>query len=140
MRPPSTPSSPFDRPLARQVWFVDLTGSKESEQEGSRPAVVVNRDGTGKQHDVFVIVPVTSEGVEVKRKWRGVTILQAREGNGLKLPSAVLGFQVRALARGRFLYQMGTLDAVEWSLVVKALGDVFPSILTTPPPTLTASQ
>lgn len=125
----STPTKPVQRPALKEVWYVNLAGTKGGEQEDSRPAVVVSRSGVGRQHNVVVIIPLTSKGVEGKRKWLGVRVIQPRDGNGLSKPSAVLGFQVRALDVQRFIKLMGTLDDNEWSSVQMALGDVFPPIV-----------
>jgi mRNA interferase MazF len=105
-----------------EVWLIDLDPAVGSEIRKTRPAVIVNDDAVGLL-PLRVIVPITEwkdrYGVA---PWM-VQILPSSE-NGLDKLSAADAFQVRSLARQRFLRKLGNLSDAVMRSISKALATV----------------
>ncbi|HMD97791.1 MAG TPA: type II toxin-antitoxin system PemK/MazF family toxin [Terriglobia bacterium] len=105
--------------LRGDVYLADLSPTKESEQAGKRPVVVVSRDAINQSSPVVIAVPIT--GLEHKtRIYPSQVRLNAGTG-GLSKDSVVLGEQVRAISKGRLTKRLGRLTADEMRLIATAL-------------------
>lgn len=93
------------------IVFVNLPQTSDSaghEQVGTRPALVVHEDTTTDTLSVIMIVPFTSN---IKAQQFPHTILiQPSKENGLKVPSVLLVFQLRAIDKHRIGKRLGHLE------------------------------
>lgn len=105
-----------------EVWLINLDPTLGAEIRKTRPAVIVNDDGVGVL-PLRVIVPLTD--------WKdhyGVAPWMVRieptRSNGLGKLSAADAFQVRSVAKERFVRQMGTLSDGQMRELERALAVV----------------
>jgi mRNA interferase MazF len=91
------------------VYDVRFDPVEDSEQGGTRPAVIVSRDAINRSSPVIVVVPLT-RAVHVKRQYPNNVRLAKGQG-GLTADSVALCGQVRALSTDRLLRQRGHLLA-----------------------------
>lgn len=86
-----------DFPRRGQIYWVDLSPTKGSEQSGRRPAVIVSNDITNQHGSVVVIVPMTSK---TKHKRLSVNV-HLPANNPLPQEGLVLCNQIRTVAQER---------------------------------------
>lgn len=100
-----------------QVWYVELSGAKGSEQGGVRPCLIVQNDKGNEYAPTTIIAPITSRHTKAKLPthiWLSVTC-------GLKVNSMVELEQVRTVDKSRLLQYVGEIQQGEMNLVNKAL-------------------
>jgi mRNA interferase MazF len=102
-----------------EVWLINLDPSVGAEIRKTRPAVIVNDDAVGAL-PLRVIVPLT-EWRERYAQAPWMVHIPARVGNGLDKASAADAFQVRSVARERFVRRLGTLSELEMRSLGRAL-------------------
>lgn len=90
-----------------------------SEQQGTRPVVVVSRDAINKSSPVVIVVPLTDRANKTKI-YPSQVILKAGEG-GLARESVALGEQVRAISTKRLIKQLGHLAPHSITAIAAAL-------------------
>jgi mRNA interferase MazF len=78
------------------------------EQVGTRPALVVQNDASGKSFSVVMIVPFTSN-LNAQRFQHTILIEPSKE-NGLSVTSVLLVFQLRAIDKQRITKKIGRLE------------------------------
>jgi mRNA interferase MazF len=101
------------------VYDARLNPTEGSEQAGVRPVVIVSRDAINKNSSVVVVVPLTN-AANVERSYPNNVTISKGEG-GLAVESALLGGQVRAIAKARLLHRRGTLSPEVMEQVNRAL-------------------
>ena len=92
-----------------EVYWADLKPRSGSEQQGTRPVVVVSHDAFNQTPSwrSVIVVPVSTSKAQAKR---GPTALFLPKGTaGLKHDSVALCHQVTTLDRGKLTKQVGTL-------------------------------
>ena len=105
-----------------EVWLINLDPTVGDEIKKTRPAVIVNDDAIGIL-PLKVIVPIT----EWKERYAiapWVVQLEPDPESGLDKPSAADAFQVRSVARERFVRRLGKLSGKEMQEITKALAIV----------------
>lgn len=95
-----------------QVWLVDLEPVRGSEASKVRPCVIVSNDGSNAAaaragEGVVTVAPVTSNVASV---WP-FQVLVAAADSPLDRDSKIQAEQVRAIAPGRMVRQLGTLGS-----------------------------
>lgn len=90
-----------------EVYLIRLDPTEGSEQAGTRPAVLISRDAINQYSPVVVICPITDLS-HISKPYPSDVLVKAPEG-GLNKDSVVLTGQVRAVAKHRFLKQLGQL-------------------------------
>lgn len=91
-----------------EIWFVRFGPVEGSEQDGTRPALIVSRNAINDTRRVVVVVPLTSD------KGRPLLPSQLRVEAGtanLTVTSVMLTEQVRAVAKSRLIRRLGVLPA-----------------------------
>jgi mRNA interferase MazF len=106
------PQSP---PRRGEVYQVDFSPARGSEQAGRRPAVVISLDSFNTRMPVVVVAAVTSQ---VKSY---VFTVDLPEGKPLERHSQVLAFQVMTVDKTRLAQYAGSLDADQLSRLKDAL-------------------
>ncbi len=105
-------------PLRGEVCFVDLDSSREREQAGKRPALVVSTNGFNESPaDLGVVVPITSKDKSIP--WH--VPLQPPEG-GTKTKSFST---VRSVSHDRMVQRWGTVSAATLDEVENRLRILF---------------
>jgi mRNA interferase MazF len=106
-----------------EVWLINLDPSLGAEIRKTRPAVIVNDDAVGVL-PLRVIVPLTEwKGRYADAPW--MVRVRPRPANGLDKDSAADAFQIRSVARERFVKLLGTLTDPE----MKAIGGALALVL-----------
>jgi len=102
-----------------EIWLINLDPSIGAEIRKTRPAVIVSSDAVGVL-PLKVIVPLT----DWKDRYRiagWMVPVEASARNGLEKASAADTFQVRSLARERFVRRLGDMDEKQMSEIAQAL-------------------
>jgi len=104
----------LSKPSRGEIWFLNLDPTRDHEQAGSRPALVISVDTFNHgPADLVVILPVTSKAKGIPFH---LTVMPP-EG-GIRQPSFIKCEDVRSVSRARLLERWGkvaphTLAAVE---------------------------
>jgi len=108
--------------LRGEVWLINLDPTFGSEIKKTRPAVIVNDDAIGIL-PLKVIVPITDWKDHYSvASW--MVRLETDAENGLSKTSAADTFQVRSVAKERFVRQVGKLSDMVMLEISKALAIV----------------
>ena len=102
------------------IYQANLDPTKDSEQAGKRPVVIVSRNGINRSSPVVVIVPIT-KFTQDKKIYPSHHLLKAASANGLNTDSIVKCEQIRAIAKSRLSHKWGSLSAEDLSKVDTAL-------------------
>jgi mRNA interferase MazF len=90
------------------VYSVEIPQSNGHEQAGTRPAVVVQDSEFTERLSTVLLVPLTSN--QAALAFPGTFLIRPDAKKGLRLPSVVLGFQLRAIDKRRLGRRLGRLD------------------------------
>jgi mRNA interferase MazF len=93
------------KPSRGEVWFLDLDPTRDREQSGSRPALVISVDAFNHgPADLVVVLPVTS-----KAKGIPFHVALAPPEGGIRQPSFIKCEDVRSVSRSRLRERWGTV-------------------------------
>lgn len=106
-------------PRRGKIYLLRLDPAEDSEQRGTRPAVVVSRDAINRASPVIVVCPLT-DARHVPRLYPSDVPVKAPEG-GLTKDSVVLTGQIRAVAKIRLLRCLGGLQPETMGRIEQAL-------------------
>jgi len=102
-----------------EVWLINLDPTVGAEIRKTRPAVIVNDDALGVL-PLRVIVPITEwKDRYAVAPW--MVRLEPDAENGLTKTSAADTFQVRSVARERFVRRIGRLSDAAMQEIAQAL-------------------
>ncbi|NJN96768.1 MAG: type II toxin-antitoxin system PemK/MazF family toxin [Anaerolineales bacterium] len=105
-----------------EVWLINLDPTIGAEIKKARPVVIVNDDAIGVL-PLRVIVPITDwKDRYAIAPW--LVRLEPDSNNGLSESSAADAFQVRSVAKERFVRQLGVLPDRAMAGVTQALAIV----------------
>jgi len=95
------------------IHWVEFPPANGREQQGRRPAIVVQDDGDAGSLPTTMVVPL-STAIRALR-FAGTATISASTESGLRQDSVALVFQFRAIDRGRVKERLGTIsdDEVE---------------------------
>ncbi|MDP8901191.1 MAG: type II toxin-antitoxin system PemK/MazF family toxin [Actinomycetota bacterium] len=102
-----------------EVYDAALDPTRDTEQAGTRPVIVVSRDAINAASNVVIAVPCTTFR-EGRRIYPSQVLLRTPEG-GLGADSVALGEQVRAISRRRLGRRRGSLSREAASRLDRAL-------------------
>ena len=102
-----------------EIYDAALDPTRNSEQAGTRPVIVVSRDAINAASNVVIVVPCTTYR-EGRRIYPSQVLLRSPEG-GLRADSIALGEQVRAISRKRLGRWRGSLSREAASRLDRAL-------------------
>jgi mRNA interferase MazF len=108
--------------LRGEVWLINLDPTIGSEIRKTRPAVVVSDDSIGVL-PLKVVVPIT-EWKEQYAIAPWLVRVMPTPDNGLDKLSAADTFQVRSVARQRFVRRLGRLTDPQMAEIAQALATV----------------
>lgn len=89
-----------------EIWLVNFNPGRGSEQQGIRPAVIIQNDVGNQYASTTIIAAVTT----TIKKFPVTVLLNAREG-GLKAASMVNLAQLLTVDRERLMKRLGALSA-----------------------------
>ena len=106
-------------PRRGELWWVDWSPGRGSEQAGRRPALVVQTDAANSnpRYPNTIVVAVSTRGREVPTHVR----LEPTPANGLATLSYAKGEQVLTVCKARLVQKIGTLDEVAMGRVAEAV-------------------
>jgi mRNA interferase MazF len=107
------PESP---PRRGEIYWVDFSPARGSEQAGRRPAVVISLDSFNSHMPVVVVAAITT-----KIKSFNFTV-DLPQGQPLEEHSQILAFQVTTIDQSRLDGYLGALDAQQVVDLKNALG------------------
>ncbi len=104
-------------PRRGQIYWVDFSPTKGSEQSGRRPAAIVSNDVNNQHASVVVMVPITS-----KLKHKGLVLnVHLPANDPLPEPGLVLCGQVRTISKDRLETYRADLSPSQLREVDRAL-------------------
>jgi mRNA interferase MazF len=103
-------------PRRGEVWLVDFNPGRGSEQQGVRPAVVVQNDVGNEYAGTTIVAAITST-----IKIYPVTVALKPGEGGLKKTSMVNLAQILTVDKTRLQRRIGTLPAVRMDMVNAAI-------------------
>lgn len=92
-----------------EIWYVDLSPTKGSEQSGQRPVLIISGNLLNQHLNVVIACPLTTK----IKNYKGNVILKPSEKNRLTETSEVLTFHIRSISKERFLRKVGDVEAGE---------------------------
>jgi mRNA interferase MazF len=96
-------------PARGKVWLIDLGLGEGHEQAGKRPALIVSVDQFNRGlSDLVMVLPITSQ--TAKSRNIPAHILVTPPEGGLKVPSIVMGDQLRTISKNRLLTCWGNIS------------------------------
>lgn len=100
-----------------EIIYVNLSPVIGSEQDGIRPALIVQNDKGNKFSPTLIILPITSRIKKILPTHIRI------DGNRFGLPkdSVILGEQIRTIDKKRILSRIGFLDEITMLKVKRAL-------------------
>jgi mRNA interferase MazF len=102
------------------IHWVDLPAANGREQQGRRPAVVLQDDDYGGDLPVVLVVPLTT--ARAAMRFAGTTLIRPTAENGLRQASVALVLQIRAVDRRRIQERIGTVKAEVLNAMFEELG------------------
>ncbi len=102
-----------------EIWWVDWSPGRGSEQQGLRPALVVQTDAANSnpRYPNTIVVAVSTRGKPVPFH----VPVEPSPRNGLKRRSYVKAEQLLTISKGRFVERIGTLEREVMAQVEEAV-------------------
>jgi mRNA interferase MazF len=94
-----------------EIYWVDLPDSERNEQQGRRPAVILQEPGYGGSLPTVLVIPLSSSKGALR--FPGTALVRATSVSGLRNDSVALVFQLRAIDRRRIASFIGCVSADE---------------------------
>jgi mRNA interferase MazF len=102
------------------IHWVDLPGANGREQQGRRPAVILQDDQYAGDLPVVLVVPLTTARATLR--FVGTTRILPTVENGLRQTSVALVFQLRAIDRRRIQERIGSVSEDVLQALFEELG------------------
>ena len=103
-------------PRRGEIWMVNFSPGRGSEQAGPRPALIIQNDVGNRYASTTIVAAITST-----IKIYPVTVPLKRGEGGLRRPSMVNLAQVLTLDKSRLQRRVGTLAAARMGMVNAAI-------------------
>lgn len=103
-----------------EIWYADLNPVEGSEQAGLRPVVILSGNLLNTYAPVLICCPLTTK----LKHYKGNVVLQPDNMNGLSLPSEILTFHIRSIAKSRLKKKIGSVSQLVVNEIQKALNDL----------------
>jgi mRNA interferase MazF len=103
-----------------EIWYADLNPVQGSEQAGFRPVVIISGNLLNKYLNVVITVPLTSK----IKNYQGNPILQPSATNNLNVPSEMMIFHIRSIAKERLVEKIGEISEAELKQALETLQDI----------------
>ena len=103
-----------------EIWLVNLNPIKGSEQAGTRPVLVVSGNLMNTHLNIVICCPLTSK----IKNYKGNIVLVPNKRNNLTVPSEVMTFHIRSVAKERFIKKVGKVSDSELKELKQCLNDI----------------
>jgi mRNA interferase MazF len=103
-------------PQRGEVWTVNFSPSRGSEQRGVRPALVIQND-VGNRYAATTIVAAITTTIKIYP----VTVPLKKGEGGMSQPSMVNFAQILTVDKSRLLHRMGALSSERMEMVNSAI-------------------
>ena len=106
-------------PARGEIWLVDWSPSRGSEQAGRRPALVIQTDAANlnANYPLTIVAALSSQGRAVPSH----VLIQPYPRNGLKNDSYVKCEQIMTVSKDRLIDRWGSISPEDMSKVSQAL-------------------
>ncbi len=104
----------------REIWLADLNPVRGNEQYGVRPVVVISGNAMNDNLGVAIVCPLTTK----IKNHAGCLVIGKNPSNGLTSDSEVITFQVRPLAKDRFMSRLGEISPEQLRSIKNGLHDI----------------
>ncbi len=103
-----------------EIWNVDLTPIRGSEQAGFRPVVIISGNLLNVNTPILIVCPLTSQ----VKNYHGNVILSPNAKNGLRKKSEILTFHARSISKERLIERVGSIRKEELEQIKICLSDI----------------
>jgi mRNA interferase MazF len=105
-----------------EIYYLDWSPSRGSEQAGLRPALVIqeNPASSNSNYPLTIVAAVSSKGRSIPSH----VAVQPTPSNGLTVLSYIKCEQIQTVSKGRLQRKIGDLDATDMGNVEQALKKV----------------
>lgn len=106
-------------PLRGEIWWVDWSPGRGSEQSGRRPALIVQNDPANRnpRYPNTIVIAVSTKGKSVPFHF----LLKPTSTNGLSEPSYAKCEQIMTIDKARLINRIGHITPDEMGRVAEAL-------------------
>lgn len=101
------------------IHWVELPSANGHEQQGRRPAVIMQDDGYAGRVPTVLVVPLSSARAALR--FAGTALIRATPQSGLRLDSVALAFQLRAVDRQRVSGRVGEVTESEKQTIFREI-------------------
>ncbi len=101
------------------IHWIELPRANGHEQQGRRPAVILQDDGYAANLPTVIVIPLSS--AKNALRFAGTTVVRAEASSGLRTDSIALVFQCRAIDRIRIGERVGTVTGEELASIITEL-------------------
>ncbi len=103
-----------------EIWMADLNPVQGSEQQGTRPVVIISGNAMNNNLGICIVCPLTSR----IKNYAGCPVLKKDQVNGLDSDSEVITFQIRTVAHQRLIRKAGSVTAAQLEMIKKGLIEI----------------
>ncbi|WP_258105403.1 type II toxin-antitoxin system PemK/MazF family toxin [Marinoscillum sp. MHG1-6] len=104
----------------REIWIASLDPTEGSEQNGTRPVVILSGNMMNELLQVVIVCPLTSN----VKGYKGNIILQPDNVNNLTSPSETLIFHIRSVSKFRLVRKVGKITQDQLTQLKNSLDDI----------------
>ena len=103
-----------------EIWLVNLNPIKGSEQAGTRPVLIISGNLVNTHLNIVICCPLTSK----IKNYKGNIVLTPDKHNNLTVPSEVMTFHIRSIAKERLIKKVGEISESELKELKQYLDDI----------------
>jgi len=104
----------------KDIYLVDLSPVKGSEQNGVRPVVIISGNTMNENFSVCIVCPLSSK----VKNYPSCTVIKNNNINNLENDSEIITFQIRTISKNRFIKKIGKITTEEFLEIIEGLVDV----------------
>lgn len=103
-----------------EIWYAHLDPTKNSEQAGHRPVVIISGDLLNTHLSIVICCPLTSK----VKNYKGNVVLKPNGSNQLEQTSEILTFHIRSISKNRLTKKIGVVSENELNSTLKCLNEI----------------
>lgn len=103
-----------------EIWNANLNPTKESEQQGFRPIVIISGNLLNQYLRVVIACPLTTK----IKEYKGNVILKPTTQNGLSKQSEIMIFHIRSISKERLVKKIGRITPEQFKELKQGLDDI----------------
>jgi len=106
--------------IQKGIYSANLNPTKESEQSGRRPVVIISGSSMNEHMRVVIVCPLSSS----VKKYPGCVFVGKNKINNLKTDSEILTFQIRTLSQSRLSKKIGMITDKQLMQIMAGFSDI----------------